>query len=50
MNKIVSTSVLTLARFKNFALTYRREGVGAGDAGATRAGVASEFLPGARAA
>jgi hypothetical protein len=47
MHKIVSTFVLTLVHFKNFALLYSRVGVGAG---AARAGEASQFSPGARAA
>jgi hypothetical protein len=42
MNKIVSTYVKTLVRFKNFALLYSRVGAGAGAAGA---GAASKFLP-----
>jgi hypothetical protein len=47
MNKIVLTFVSTLVRLKNFAMLYRRVGAGAG---AARAGAASKFLPGARAA
>jgi hypothetical protein len=47
MNKIVLACVLTLVRFKNFALLYRRVGAGAGAAGA---GAASKFSPGAGAA
>jgi hypothetical protein len=42
MNKIVSACVLTLVRFKNFALLYSRVGAGAG--------AASKFSPGAGAA
>jgi hypothetical protein len=40
MNKIVSTCVLTLIHFKNFALLFSRVGAGA----------ASKFSPGAGAA
>jgi hypothetical protein len=47
MKKIVSTRVLTLVSFKNFALLYSRVGAGA-VAGA--AGAASKFSPGAGAA
>jgi hypothetical protein len=43
MNKIVSTCVYTLVRFKNFALLYSRVGSGA-------AGAGSKFSPGAGAA
>jgi hypothetical protein len=49
MNKIVSTCVLTLVRFKNFALLYSTGRVGA-RAGAGAAGAASKFSPGAGAA
>jgi hypothetical protein len=48
MDKIVSTFVYTLVRFKNFVLLYSRAGAGA--AGAAGAGAASKFLPGAGAA
>jgi hypothetical protein len=41
---IVSTCMLTLVRFKNFALLYSRIGTGAGAAGA-----ALKFVPGAGA-
>jgi hypothetical protein len=46
MKKIVSTCVLTLVRFKNFALLYSRVGAEAGAAGS---GAASKFTPGAGA-
>jgi hypothetical protein len=44
MKKILSTFVLTLVCYKNFALLYSRVGAGTGSA---RSGAASKFSPGA---